>query len=418
MPVTESQVAGLELERVLPKLRRLFDMDDKFYAFIRKRPAEKVSNRQMRIPLEISPGGDFGYFDPDGGDLGRGSGPTFDKAVVNVVFIKTGIEWTKLVDWATDDARKAIVQGVRRITASAFDEMRRQLDAQLMGDGTGVIGVISVVSTTAGVDTYTLGTDGFGARRIRTKQIVQVFDTTLATLRGSGRVTGVDVNAKTVTVEPAIAGAVATDKLVVQGINAPAALPALFGVAYHHSSATTGTWLGFNRATTPEIRANRVNANSAPFTLALPRLAMYAVSNRLGMDNNFRPTAWMHPAQASVYEEMGQLMTVINSNGTLSDKKLDLYFGGNMQMAGAQVKVHNNWDKTRIDFILEDVWGRAEMVPLDYYRTDGRKLFEIRGASGGVATAEIFYLVVGMQTYVTNPAACAYIDGLAVPTGY
>ena len=416
MAATEAQVVALELERVLPKLRTLFDRDDKFFATVKKRPGEKVSNRQMRIPLEIRPGGDFGYFNPDGGDLGRGTAPQFDKAVVSCVFLKTGIEYTKLVDWATDDARKAIIGAVRRYTSTAFDELRRQLDAQLMGAGNGVAGIISAVSTAGGVDTYTLGTDGFGARLVRVGQMIQVFDTTLATNRGSGRITSVDVTAKTIDVTPAVAGAVATDKLVVSGITTPAALPALYGVAYHHSNASTGTWLGFNRATNPEIRANRVNANLAPFSLPLPRLAINAIGNRVGIDNNFNPTAWLHPAQKQAYEEIGQLVSIINKNP--KEDSLNMYFGDGMQMAGAPVKPHFNWDKTRIDFIVDDVWGRAEILPLDFYTSDGRKIFEIRGASGGVATSEIFYLVIGMQTYVNNPAGCAYIDALAVPTGY
>lgn len=416
MAVTESQVAALELERVIPKIRLLFDRDDKFYATIKKRDVEKISNRQMRIPLEIRPGGDFGYFNPDGGGLGRGSGPQFDKAVVSCVFIKEGIEYTKLVQWATDDARKAIVQGVRRLTASALDEMRRQLDSQLMGSGNGVVGVITSVATTAGVDTYTLTTDGFGARLVRVGQTIQVFDTTLATNRGSGKVTGVDVTAKTIDVTPAVAGATGTDKLVVSGISAPASLPALYGVAYHHSNASTGTWLGFNRATTPEIRANRINANSGPFSLPLPRLAMNTIGNRVGIDNNFNPTAWMHPAQKQAYEEIGQLVSIINKNP--KEDSLNMYFGDGMQMAGAPVRVHYSWDKGRIDFIVDDVWGRAEILPLDFYTSDGRKIFELRDATGGVATAEIFYLVVGTQTFVVNPAGCAYIDTLAVPAGY
>ena len=74
MAVVESQVAGLELERVIPKIRVLFERDDKFYACIKKRDVEKISNRQMRVPLELRPGGSFQYFTADGGDLGRGGG--------------------------------------------------------------------------------------------------------------------------------------------------------------------------------------------------------------------------------------------------------------------------------------------------------------------------------------------------------
>jgi len=35
-----------------------------------------------------------------------------------------------------------------------------------------------------------------------------------------------------------------------------------------------------------------------------------------------------------------------------------------------------------------------------------------------VATAEIFYMVIGTQFFVNNPAATAYIDNLTIPSGY
>lgn len=416
MAVVESQVAALELERVLPKIRVLFERDDKFYANIKKRDVEKISNRQMRVPLELRPGGSFQYFNADGGDLGRGGGPTFDKAVLNCVFVSENIEYTKLTQWATDDNRKAITNGVRRLTASALDELRRQLDAQMMQPGNGVIGTISVVSTSGGVDTYTLGTDGFGARLLRYGQTVQVFDTTLATLRGSGVITKWDVENKQIDVTPAIPGAVNTDKIVTNGISNPTALPALFGVPYHHSNASTGTWLGFSRSATPEIRANRVNGGGSSLALPLPRLAMNKIGNRVGIDNTFKPRAWTHPAQKQAYEEIGQLVIMIQKQAKNED--LNMYFGDGMQMAGASLTDSFNWDKTRIDFVVDEVWGRGEILPIGFYTTDGRRIFEIRGPSGGVATAEIFYMVCGMQTFVSNPAACSYIDNLAVPTGY
>ena len=89
-----------------------------------------------------------------------------------------------------------------------------------------------------------------------------------------------------------------------------------------------------------------------------------------------------------------------------------------MQLAGVSISPSYSWDKTRIDLVVDEVWGRAEILPIGFYTTDGRKIFEIRGPSGGVSAAEIFYMVVGMQTYVSNPAGCSYIDNLAVPVGY
>jgi len=415
-PVVEADVAAIELERTIPKIRVLFERENKFYTTIAKRPGEKVSNRQTRVPLALRPGGVFQYFNPDGGDLGRGGGPALDKALVPVVFMSENIEYTKLAQWATNDDRKAIVNGVRRLAAEALDELRRQIDAQLMQPGNGVVGTISAVTanTPVGSDTLALTSDGFGARLVRFGQPVQIFDAALTTNRGTVTITGHDTENKTIITTPTLAGVIATDRLVVQGITTPTSLPALYGVPYHHNNASTGTWLGFSRSATPEIRSNRVNAGGSALTLPLPRLALSKIGNRLGMDTDFKPTAWLHPAQKQAYEEIGQLVTNITMG---PNQTLDMYFD-KMRLAGAPTRDTYNWDKTRIDFIVEEVWGRVEMLPLGYYVTDGRRIFEIRGASGGVAAAEIFYMVVGMQTYVSNPAATSYIDNLAVPAGW
>lgn len=413
--VVESQVAGAELERVLPKVTTVFESDDHFYANIKKRDVEVVSYREMRAPMELRPGGRFQYFDPNGGDLGRGGGPTWDKAVLRPVFLSENIEYTKLTQWSTDDKRKAVINAVRKLTAGALIELRRQLDAQLQQAGTGQVGTISAVSTSAGVDTYTL-TDAFGARLVRYDQVVQVYDSAMTTFRGKGVITMWDVENKQISVTPAIAGATATDVLITDGLSSPTTLPALYGVPYHHSNASTGTWLGYDRATTPEIRSNRVNGGNSPLSLPLPRLAINKIGNRISIDKNFKVKAWTHPAQMQAYEEIGQLVIQIHKQP--KEEALNMYFNDNMQIAGAPLEGSFNWNKTRIDFVNESTWGRAEILPIGFYTTDGRKIFEIRGASGGVATADIFYMVVGFQTFVTNPAATAYIDSLAIPSGY
>jgi len=417
MAVVEADVAGLELERVIPKVQIVFEREDKFYSQLSKADVEKVSYRQMRVPLELRPGGAFQYFNPDGGGLGRGGGPKFDKALVSAVFLSENIEYTKLTQWSTDDPRKAVVNAVRRMTASALDEIRRQIDSQCQGDGSGSIGTIGSVSTAGGVDTYVLDSDGFGARLVRYGQVVQVFDSTLATLRGKGTITLWDIENKTIDVTPAIAGAVATDILVTDGIATPATPgEALLGIRYHHSNSSSGTWLGFARSSTPEIRSNRVNGLNSALALPLPRLAVTKMGNRVGEDNTVAPEAWLNPAQAAAYEEIGQLAISIHKQP--KEEALNMYFNDNMQLAGAPVKKSFNWNQKRIDFVNKSIWKRAEILPIGFYTTDGRKIFEIRDSSGGVATSEIFYMVVGMQVFPTNPAATAYIDNLQVPDGY
>src|SRR6266404_1444319 len=283
MAQTETQVVALELERVHPIVPTLFDRDGTFFAALEKRPVDVVSNRQMRIPLEIRPGGNFGYFNPDGGDLGRGDAPSFDKAVITPAFIKYGVEFTTLTQWVTDDRRKAVLNNFRHLLAKSMSEFRRHCDAQCMTAGTGVIGTITTVSTAAGVDTYVCTTDGFGVKLLRFGQTINVYSADLLTNRtaagplagGGTQITFYDLVNKTIKVT-AVAGAIAGDLIVANGLSATPPV-GIKGVPYHDSNASTGSWLGFDRSITPEIRANRVDGQGANLTLPSPRLAINKV---------------------------------------------------------------------------------------------------------------------------------------------
>jgi hypothetical protein len=419
--LTESQVLANEIERVNPLLPTLFDRDDKFYSTIEKRNVEKVSARDMKVPLELRPGGIFGHFDPDGGDLGLGDGPTFDKATIPVMHLKIGIQWTKKSEWATDDSRKAVLNTFRHLLAKGMAEYRRSVEALCMTAGDGVLGTVSAVANAGGVDTVTLGTDGFGARLLRYGQPVNYYNSALTVNRTAGaekKIQYLDNPTKTIKT-PTTAGLVATDKVVVAGLSATPPV-SIYGVPYHHNGATSGTWLGLDRATIPEIRGNRVNAGTAALALPYARQALSKLGDRLGNDDNTvkRMQAWMHPAQRAAYEELGMNVTVINQ-GSEGGKGLDLYYNqDNMRMAGVPIKTSYMWDKTRIDFIVPDAWGRAEMHPVEFYSVEGRKIFELRGASGGVATSLIYYIVGSFNIFMGNPVAGAYIDGLTVPAGY
>lgn len=423
MPGVEAQVVGTELERVLPQVQVLFDRDDTFYSQIEKRPVEVISARDMRIPLEMSPQSKFGYVDIDGGDLGRGDSPQFDKAIINTVNMAQKVEFTAKSMWATDSTRKAVLNNFRYNLATAMKEFRRNTDSQCMQDGTGTLGTITTVATAGGTDTYTMTTDGFRARLIRQGMNLNIFNSTLTVCRTVGgpnnetTVTFYDIANSTIKVTPAVAGAVAGDLIVTSGLQSTPPV-GLLGVKYHDSNASTGTWLGFDRATTPQIRASAVNANSAALTLPLPRLAINKIGDRIGIDKRKNLKAWTHLAQQQAYEELG--FNVIRIDKQAKEEGLDMYFNDNMRMAGAPLEVSYSWDRTRIDFIDYDVWGRAEMHPAGFYQNpdDGRKVFETRGPSGGVATSWIFYIIASFNLFMNNPAGASYIYSLAVPSGY
>ena len=48
-----SAIVAMEMERILPKVRELFERDDMFYTEIYKKKTTLISSRPMRVPLII-----------------------------------------------------------------------------------------------------------------------------------------------------------------------------------------------------------------------------------------------------------------------------------------------------------------------------------------------------------------------------
>jgi len=420
-------VLAVEVERVSDKIPILFEREDTFYSQVEKRQGEVVSEIAMRQPLEIHPNGDSGGFSSDGADMGLGDMPDYDKATINIVELLHRMQFTEKRVFATDSNRKAVVNAFRRDIASSMKEFRRFNDSLCMTAGNGILGTITTVNNVGGVggtDTYTLTTDGFGARLLRMKQKINIYDPTLVTLRnaasyaGELRISYVDGPNKTIRATNSPNNVQPGDVIVPSGSPSWTAPPVwILGVLYHASNATTGTWLGFNRATTPEIRANRVQAGGT-LALSMARLALNKAGDRLGANSmKRRLTAWMHPCQAAAYEELAQEAIMINKKP--EEENIDMYFSDNMRLAGAPVRTHYSWDKTRIDFIDLDIYGRTQFYEPQWFKDqNGNKYFMMRGPSGGIAASEIIYIIAGWQLYVNNPAGISYIDSLSVPSGY
>lgn len=418
MAVSSNSVIAAEMEKVRTKVPQLYDVDALFYTKVEKKNVEKISERDMRLPMKMRPGGYFGFWNPDGGDLGRGDGPAWDKAVINTVHMRFATEWTAKAAWATDDSKKAVINVFRDLMADAMPEFRRQSDNTCRTDGTGKIATITTPTTSAGVDTYVCTSDGFGIRLMREGQLVNVFDATIATQRTPTpvKITYYDPSSNTIKVTPAVAGVTATDVILPEGLNG-ANPQGLFGIPYHNNSSSSGTWLGFSRSATPAIRSNSVDAGSSALALPFPRLVINRIGNRIGINERSNFMSFLHPCQAQAYENLGQLVSIIQKQP--SDEKLDMYFSDNMRLAGAPVSQDYSWDKTRIDFLKLDTWGRAEFHPAGFYEDgDGRKIFPARGNSGGIAASNMFYLVASWNLFTDTPLAQGYIYNLAVPAGY
>jgi hypothetical protein len=415
-----AQTVALQLEKVRTKIPILFERDDMLFTMIEKREVDEVSSRNMRLPLEIRPGGKAGAFSLDGGDMGRGSGTTYDVAQVTPTAFLLAVELTKLVEEATNMSEKAIENAAKRELANGMKTFRLFMDQITNTSGNCVLGTITVVTGTV----LSLAKPP-GATLFYYNETVQVYDSTLTTNRGTANVTLVDplgvnnAGVPAITVDAVPAGTVATDVLVYNGVSGANPV-GLFGVPYHQNKATTGTWLGLNRATYPvELSTPYVSGNSSALIPSVIRQMINRVRMSLGSAAFGKPIGYCHYAQEHAWEQLGVTISqIIKEGGNSRANDLDLLFTGAKTMAGIPIKPSIHARQDRIDFLDLNHWGRAEIKEIDLHDVGGQTVFPIYGASGGLAAAQIFYFTTSVQVWTDNPRAGAYTDSLAIPSGY
>ena len=143
--MSNAQTIALQLEKVRDKVPLLYERDDVLLTHdpAARRRRESFSSRNMRLPLQLIPGGKAGSYNADGGDLGRGSGTTYDVAQVSPIFFRFAVEITKLVEYATNAREKAIENAAKREIANGMKQFRAFLDKVIQTAGNGVLGTIS-----------------------------------------------------------------------------------------------------------------------------------------------------------------------------------------------------------------------------------------------------------------------------------
>src|SRR5256714_5927205 len=139
-----ANVIALQLEKGRDKLPLLSERDDILLTMIKRRgDGEKVPSRNMRLPLQVNPGGKAGSYNADGGDLGRGSGTAYDVASISPIFFRFAIEITKLVEYATNRRERAVENAAKREVANGMKQFRAFLDKPSQTGGNRVLRPLS-----------------------------------------------------------------------------------------------------------------------------------------------------------------------------------------------------------------------------------------------------------------------------------
>ena len=441
MPQNAADVVSTVVQKTTKNVITLFERDDMFYTKMDGVEGTIVSpvpvgsaavagrtlaqDRDVRVPLEITPGGITRGWDPDGGSMGSGSASKYTHATAPVIFTEHAVSWTEAVQMTTGSNEKAVAKVVRRNLASSMKEYRRNLESLCMVGSNGYVGEYASGAITGGKRVITLEDVGFGSRLIRPGMELQTYDVSAGNVVNTKMIVeSVDGLEVTMDIGTAFTAAEADgDKLFLSGLKGDPPR-SMYGIQYHHNNSSAGMWMGLDRGTYANIRSFGRAVNGA-FNLAAARICMNQMMIRAGYKEEkvSKIQAWMHPAQKHAYEALGAQWAAggqrFQTNMGGGNKKLNLYFDGGMLLAGAPVVASPNWHKQRVDFVDFSNWMRIEGGKIRYYGGDhGRTVFPERGSDGSIKSSWISYLVSQFNIFVKNPLCTAYIAGLTVPDGY
>lgn len=414
MAQTQANVAALFKETYREVIPVLFEAEQDFCSNIQSRAdVERAGPRTLRLPKKMSNGGMFRTFSPDGGDMGRGNAAVYDAAVLTPLPTLIALEQNKSVKWNTANDSIAVHNAAKDLLTDGMEEYKTHLDRHLMTAGDGVL----AVSASAAGTVVTM-TSPVGSRLLRANNNYTVYDTTLATNRGMAFCSSTDYPNKTATFSSLPAGYTAgSDKFLIDNITG--ATPTwLYGIKYHHNSAVTGNWMGMNRATYPQIRTPSVTAAGAlaPYHIRLVKSLM-ELSRGPKIWDGGKWQWFIPPAQRQAYEDIGISQTRYD-RGSDHPGMEAMFNVKKLSIDGMSVLCSTNADPSRMDLIDWKNWGRGETLPIGLYTVEDDSVFQIYGASGGLAAAEICYIAQISQTFVDDPSRAGFISSLTVPTGY
>ena len=394
--------------------------------FIAKGEVEQVGERDFRIPAKKIFGGRAGHYDPQGGDMGRGSSPQGVVMLQSFFSARLNFEFDQLQIKATTNKKVAVQNPFLQCVADGYREFMLYWDKWIHGNGTAKLATATNHSSSSGVSVYTLDAN-FGAQLLRRGQFLCVYDSTLTTLKSANSLGITDMvtspPTRTITLSGVVPGAANTDVMCFEGVSGASPIGPR-GLKYWISSAASGTTAGINRATESEIISKSVTASG----YLIPELPM-AIYHRILMDRGEVANSMLGlaaPAQQGYVAS--NVMAIQNYNlADASAKFVD-------RLPGVKGKKVFEWgdvphwldihqDQTVVPYIVPSLFGRAQLSPTDFFQTPGvsgpsGRFFTLYGGSGAPASAVWFSLEKNEDLYCIDPGAQGLIESLSVPSLY
>ncbi len=392
--------------------------------FVNKGEVQVVGERDYRIPFQTTFGGRGGHFDPQLGDMGRGSSPTGNFMTQSFYTFRLNFEFDQLQIDATTSKEVAVQNPFLQCIADGAMEMELLWDKIIHGNGTAQLATAQAFSNSSGVTVYTM-TNAFGVQLLRRGQFYTIYDSTLTTVKSNGVLWATQTNtqARTLTLSGIVPGAANTDVVCFEGVSgASPAGPR--GLKYWISNATSGTTAGIDRA-----QENQIISKSVDGTNGLTTEVVMALYHRILMDRGAVAQGLMGLAapaqQAYAYSQMEAIqMALITGEKANVYDRLPALKGKKFFMWGDvphYVDIHQ--DATVVPYIIPSDFGRARLGTPGFFETPGKsgadaRFIQLYGSSGGPAAGVWFGLVKKEDLFNVNPGEQGLVYNLPLGSLY
>jgi hypothetical protein len=435
MANSTSQLVFMELERVAPKLPHWMTMYMVAVNKFGKGTATRVSERDFRIPVKTSAGSRPGTYNPNSGPIGRGGYMTGAVMVQTFYPLRSAFELPQLAMEVTASPEASVRNALKEAVADATKEFSLFQDSIWhAGMGNATLGVARAVTTTSGNTVYTmddgtgaatvnsLGNFAFGVRTLRRGWGVTVYNNAMTTQYGGGPyiILAIDYGANTVTLSGTVPSAQATDVLCYEGVSGSSPV-GITGLPYFHDDSTSGTTLGINRATEPEIRCNSVDA-SAGLNHQLGLQLFHRIFQRRGEVAKDLMGLAPDNAQYTIY---GEIMNIarydINDKSGYDPKDLLPDVDMSFKFGSVKYTLDPREPLTRMDVVNFPRWGKALAKEVSFYKPGdgaGSQYFTLYGSDGSPAAGTWFGMTTLVNYYTDDPGGAGFLKGIPLSSGY
>jgi hypothetical protein len=438
MAATNADVIAAQKEVIRPKLQDLIETATGVGALF-KRAGEsfKVSTWTQalsggqtlggfRVPLKQWNGGDWGVVNYDEGDLGSGSSMKLVFMTGAVLTRRLAVELSQLEMDATASNEQAVANIFKEQTKVTIKEVQGYFDTDCHGSGNGVLAVGNGTGTSGNINPIYNLEPNFGTQRLRYNQPIDVYDTTLATKKGTLRVATLDPVAKTVGLTGTVTGAgfVNTDALAITGMSPTLATGSYASGMYtYQNSAKSGFTLNLDRSVVVEIVTPNVAAASQPLNPNFGLLLKDQITQRRDQEEmgSFRGIA--HMAQRAAWYNIG--IGISEWQRGTKDKMIDVMpsdtdYNTTFEMTGVTHIISKKQDRSRIDWVNPKTWARILLFEPKWHESpEGKRYFEVRSqTTGNVVAGWQEFMIVSENLVSCDPGLGGFISGLQIAPGY